>query len=87
MPEKSTNENYIELFDVTKKQSVTKAPLAEIRFIPRKGERIFISLKGPGDWSSYTVVDVEYFLSHDPSGGHTFTSTVGKVTLYVEESK
>jgi len=87
MAKKNTDENYIELFDVTKKQTVTKASLAEVRFIPRKGERIFISLKGPGDWSTYTVVDVEYFLSHDPSAGEAFAATAGKVTLYVEESK
>ena len=84
---KKTKENYLELFDVAKKERVTTAPLSEIRFIPRVGERIFISIKGPGNWNSYTVVAVEYFLDYDASAGETISSGAGKITLYVEQSK
>ncbi|MFZ2061929.1 MAG: hypothetical protein WAU82_13015 [Candidatus Binatus sp.] len=76
------NESYLELFDVSKKKQVGKAPLASIRFIPRIGERIFLPLDRPGHWHSYTVVSVEYFLGNrSPSEG------MDRVTLYVEESK
>jgi len=56
----SDNEGYVELCDLTKKQVVARTPLAEVRFMPRAGERIFVSLQGAGDWDSYTVVNVEY---------------------------
>ncbi len=42
------NETYLELFDVSKKTQVGKAPLASIRFMPRIGERIFLPLKRTG---------------------------------------
>jgi hypothetical protein len=42
------NETYLELFDVSKKTQVGKAPLASIRFMPRIGERIFLPLDEPG---------------------------------------
>jgi hypothetical protein len=76
------NETYLELFDVSKKTQVGKAPLASIRFIPRIGERIFIALDEPGHWNSYRVVSVEYFL-----GGQSPSESMDRVTLYVEESK
>jgi hypothetical protein len=76
------NETYLELFDISKKTQVGKAPLASIRFMPRIGERIFLPLDGPERWHSYTVVSVEYFLaSSSPS------ESMDRVTLYVEESK
>ncbi len=76
------NESYLELFDVSKKTQVGKAPLASIRFMPRVGERIFLPLDEPGHWNSYTVVSVEYFLgARSPSEG------IDRVTLYVERSK
>ena len=84
------NQSYLELFDIAKKEKVASAPLAEIRFIPRTGERIFIPLKGPGDWDCYTVISVEYFLGYDASTGkpaRTMSTGIGKVTLYVDESK
>ena len=84
------NESYIELYDVAKKEKVAKAPLAEIRFIPRSGERIFISVHGKKDWISYTVVAVEYFLGHDESTSEpsrSLSKGIGRVTLYVEASK
>jgi hypothetical protein len=76
------NETYLELFDVSKKTQVGKAPLASIRFMPRIGERIFLPLDEPGHWNSYTVVSVEYFL-----GGSSPSEGMDRVTLYVEESK
>jgi hypothetical protein len=84
------DESYLELYDVAKKERVAKVPLAEIRFIPRTGERIFISLRAPGDWDSYTVEAVEYFLGYDPSTGEpsrSVSSGIGRITLYVEVSK
>jgi len=64
---KQEHESYLELFDVATNEKVAKARLADIRFVPRTGERIFIPLQGPGDWDSYTVVAVEYFLGYNPS--------------------
>ena len=84
------DESFLELFDVAKKAQVAKVPLASIRFMPRIGERIFLPLDGPEDWDSYTVVAVEYFLGYDPSTGqpsHSASAGMGRVTLYVEESK
>ena len=71
MATKKKDGSYLELYDVAKKEKVAEASLAEVRFIPRKGERVFISLRGPGDWDSYTVVAVEYFLGYDPSTGES----------------
>ena len=87
--EKET-ESYLELYDIAKKETVLKTPLAKVRFIPRSGERIFIALQGPGDWVSYTVLDVHYFLGLDSLTGKPSRSGsegVGRVTLYVEASK
>jgi hypothetical protein len=84
------NEGFVELFDVTKKQAVARAPLAEIKFMPRAGERIFIPVGEPGNWDSYTVLTVEYFLGYDQSTGEaspSVTGGTGRVTLYVEPSK
>jgi len=58
---------------------------AEIKFVPRTGERIFIPLEGAGDWDSYTVVAVEYFLVYDPSTGEPSRSVskgIERITLY-----
>lgn len=88
MPTKEDAESYLELYDVAKKEKVAKAPLAEIRFIPRTG--IFIPHSGPGNWDSYTVVAVEYFLGYDPSTGgpsRSVSGGIGRITLYVEASK
>ena len=74
---KEEDESDLELFDVAKKEKVAKAPLGEIRLIPRTGERIFISLRPPGDWDSYTVVAVEYLLGYDPSPGEPSRSVSG----------
>jgi hypothetical protein len=90
MASKKEDESYIELYDVARKEKVAKAPLAEIRFVPRTGERIFIPLQRAGDWDSYTVVAVEYFLGYDPSSGEPTRSVskgIGRITLYVEASK
>ena len=90
MASKKEGESYIELYDVARKEKVAKATLAEIKFVPRTGERIFIPLHGAGDWDSYTVVAVEYFLGYDPSTGGASRSVskgIGRITLYVEASK
>lgn len=54
MARKNGSEGFIELYDLTKKQAVARAPLAEIGFIPRAGERIFLPVEVPGNWESYT---------------------------------
>lgn len=89
MASKKEDESYLELYDVAKKEKVAKAPLAGIKFVPRTGERIFIPLRGPKDWDSYTVVAVEYFLGYDPSGepARSVSKGIGRITLYVEASK
>jgi hypothetical protein len=79
---------FIELFDLTKNLVVLKFPLAHLKFIPRKGERILVSSTGPGDWISYRIVDVEYFLGYDLATKTPETpSEGGKITLYVEPSE
>jgi len=90
MAMKKEDERYLELFDVAKKAKVAKAPLGEIRFIPRTGERISISLRPRRVWDSYTVVAVEYLLGCDPNTGEPSRSAsggAGRVILYVEDSK
>ena len=90
MASNKEEESYLELYDLARKEKVAKAPLAEIKFVPRTGERIFIPLQGAGDWDSYTVVAVEYFLGYDPSTGEPSRSVskgIGRITLYVEASK
>ena len=90
MATEKEDEAYLELYDVAKKETVAKTPLAKVRFIPRSGERIFLALHGPGDWTSYTVVDVQYFLGYDSSTGKPARSGsegIGRITLYVEPSK
>ena len=71
MASNKEEESYLELYDLARKEKVAKASLAEIKFVPRTGERIFIPLKGPRDWDSYTVVAVEYFLGYDPLNRRT----------------
>ena len=80
------NEGFIELFDVTTKTLVSKAPLSHLKFVPRAGERVLITPTGPGDWRSYKVLDVEYFLNYDPAK-KTPQTEGGKITLYVEPAR
>lgn len=82
-------ENYLELFDVEKKAQIGRVPLAQIRFIPRMGERLFLPPNGPGTWKAYTVASVEYFLGYDVNTGQPIAPKEGggRVTLYLEESK
>ncbi len=89
MATEAQTDSYLELFDVSKKEQVAKTPLALIRFIPRTGERIFLPSPEPGNWAAYTVVAVEYFLGYDPSGQPATPATggMGRITLYVAESK
>jgi hypothetical protein len=88
MSESQQNRSYVELFDVSKKETVAKAPLAGIPHLPRKGERIFLPLHQPGDWEAFTVVAVEYFLGGtQPAGARPHeASGMDRVTLYVERS-
>ena len=84
------NESYLELYDIGKKETLAKTPLAKVRFIPRTGERIFFALQGSGDWRSYTVRDVHYFLGFDSLSGKPARSAsegIVRITLYVEASK
>ena len=90
MASKKNDESCLEVYDALKKETVAKVPLTEIKYIPRTGERVFIPFRGPKDWSSYTVVAVEYFLGYDPSTGkpsRSVSSGIGRITLYVEASK
>jgi hypothetical protein len=91
MPTDERNESYLELFDVSKKTQVARVPLASISFMPRTGERIFLPLHKPGEWNSYTVIAVEYFLGPEAPPGQAAqaASALGmvRVTLYVEESR
>jgi len=90
MASKKQPESCLELYDVATKEKVAEAPLAEIRFIPRNGERIFIPLQGAGDWKSFDVISVEYFLGYDRSTGEPSRSAskgIGRVTLYVHPSR
>jgi hypothetical protein len=90
MTDENDNEGFVELFDLTKKQTVAKTPLQEIRFMPRAGERIFLPVDGPDRWESFTVVTVEYFLGYDQATNEPARSLIrgmGRVTLYVEPSK
>ncbi len=90
MPTEKDNESYLELYDIGKKETVAKTSLAKVRFIPRTGERIFFPHQGPGDWISYTVLDVHYFLGFDSFTGKPARSSaegLARITLYVEASK
>ena len=89
MPEFQQEQSYLELFDISKKTAVAKAPLAAISHLPRTGERIFLPLHRPGDWEAYTVVAVEYFVGGEPSASEGPLESPGlvRVTLYVEPSK
>ena len=49
MPEAQQEQNYLELFDISKKTAIAKAPLAAISHMPRMGERIFLPLHRPGE--------------------------------------
>ena len=82
------NEGFIELYDVTTKTVISKVPVTHLKFIPRAGERILISLTGARDRRSYKVLDVEYFLNYDPLRNVPQTaSEAGKITLYVETTE
>ena len=88
MSELQQEQNYLELFDVSKKAAVAKAPLAAISHLPRTGERIFLPVHRPGDWEAYTVVAVEYFVGGEPvtNEGPLESPGLVRVTLYVERS-
>jgi hypothetical protein len=82
------NEGFLELYDLTTKTVVSTVPLTHLKFMPRVGERVLISPTGAGDWRSYKVLDVEYFLNYDSLRSVPQTaSEAGKITLYVEATK
>jgi hypothetical protein len=82
------HKGFLELYDVTNKATVSKLPLADVKFLPRVGERILISPTGQGNWESFKIVDIEYFLNYDPDKDIPETpSEAGKITLYVEPAK
>jgi hypothetical protein len=90
MAEETNNESYLEVYDIATREVVARTPLASIRFLPHKGERIFISLNGPGTWSSYNVIAVEYFLGYEGTTGEPARSLsrgMGRISLYVEGAK
>jgi hypothetical protein len=83
------HKGFMELYNLTTKTVVSKLPLSHLKFLPRVGERVLISPRGPGDRESYKVVDIEYslnydFLNYDPTEGIETPSEAGKITLYVE---
>ncbi len=82
------NQSYVELFDISKKESVARASLAAIPHLPRTGERIFLPLHQPGTWERYTVVAVEYFVGSESVAGDRPLDASGmdRITLYVEKS-
>ena len=88
MSEFQQEQSYLELFDVSKKRPVAKAPLTAINHLPCTGERIFLPLHRPGEWEAYTVAAVEYFVGGEPaSDGPLESPGMVRVTLYVEPSK
>jgi hypothetical protein len=89
MPDAEEKQSYLELFDISKKEQVARAPLASIKHIPRTGERVFLPLHRPGDWEAFRVVAVEYFLGGEPSVSRGSLDELGlvRITLYVEQSK
>jgi hypothetical protein len=88
MSDLQPEQSYVEMFDVSKKTAVAKAPLSAISHLPRTGERIFLPLHRPGNWEAYTVVSVEYFVGGEPlaSEGPLESPGLVRVTLYVERS-
>ena len=78
-------EKCLELFDVSNNASIGTVPLANVTHMPRKGERIFLRNKQAGDWTSYAVVEVEYFVG-TIEGSQVEPGTV-RVVLYAEPSK
>ena len=82
------NEGFIELYDLTAKAVVSKVPLTHLKFIPRAGERVVLTPTGVGDWRSYKILEVEYFLNYDAlKNVPELPSEGGKITLYVETIK
>jgi len=89
MAELQQDQNYVEMFDISKKKTVARAPLAAISHLPRTGERIFLPLHRLGDWEAYTIIEVEYFVGGEPlpSEGPLESPGLVRVTLYVAPAK
>ena len=81
----SEEEKYLELFDISNNASIGTVPLANITHMPRKGERIFLRNQQAKDWTSYAVVEVEYFVG-TTEDSQVEPGTV-RVVLYAEPSK
>jgi hypothetical protein len=88
MSESEHTQSYVELFDISKQESIATAPLDKVSHLPRTGERIFLPLHQPGDWEAYTVTAVEYFVGGERSASNQPVEASGivRVTLYVERS-
>ena len=82
-------QSYVELFEVSKDEAVARAPLAEIPHLPRVGERVFLRHPTAGEWHSYTVLNIEYFLADSPaiSEGPLQSPGMVRITLYVERNR
>lgn len=78
-------EKSLELFDISNNASIGTVPLANVTHMPRKGERIFLRNQQAGDWTSYAVVDIEYFVG-TTEDSQVESGTV-RVVLYAEPSK
>lgn len=87
MAAQNDNHRYLEFFDVRKNECVVRTPITESGFIPRKGERIFISPNGPGSWMSYTGTEVEYFFCYDQFQPPSSSGNSDRITIYVEAKK
>jgi hypothetical protein len=85
MSDTGQDENYLELFDVSKNAAVDRVPLANISPMPRTGERIFLPLQQPRNWIAYTVVAVECFLATRHVS--PVASGLVRITLYAEPSQ
>ena len=82
-------QSYVELFEVPKNECIARAPLAEIPHLPRIMERIFLRHPVSGEWQSYTVLNIEYFLADPAAIGEGPLEIPGmvRITLYVERSR
>jgi len=85
MPQPEQKKNYLELFDVSEKSVVGTVPLDQVKHMPRAGERVFLPVDRPDNWTAYRIVEIEYFLSTN-EGPIDEPGTL-RVAVYVERSK
>ncbi len=85
MPEPEQKKNCLELFDVSDKSVVGTVPLDQVKHMPRIGERVFLPVDRPDNWTAYRIVDIEYFLVTNQAP--IDEPGMFRVTVYVERSK